>query len=74
MKLLTVFTIEAYLYAALIGLLVWVFILLHIISAANETKRRDQIQLQNQKLLALMAKAMGVDAEKIEECLHKKKL
>ena len=74
MSVLNTFTIEAYLYAGLIGLLIWVFILLHKISAANETKRRDQIQLQNQKLLALMAKAMGVNADEIEEHIYKKKL
>lgn len=74
MSILTTFTIGAYLYAGLIGLPIWVFILMHIISAGNETKRRDHIQLQNQKLLALMAKAMGVDDDKIEECIYKKKL
>ena len=55
-----------FLLGLLIGLL-QALLLLWIIRSANETKRRDDIQLQNQKLLALLAEQMGVDVNKINE-------
>ena len=70
----TTYTIGILLFLILIVILFYACTLVSRIGYDNETKRRDQIQLQSQKLLALMAEAVGVDAEKIEACLYKKKL
>ena len=57
----------------LLALVIWIVMLSIIISRANETKRRDEIQLQNQHLLGLMAEKLGVDIEKINNTLYKNK-
>ena len=74
MPLSIVYTIEILLFLAIVVILFYACVLVTRIGYENETKRRDQIQLQTQNLLALMAKAMGVDDDKIEECIYKKKL
>jgi|GEM_PF-4067721 len=63
---------QTYLFIGIIALLIWVLILSWIIAAANETKRRDKIQLQNQELLALMAEKHGVDVNQIKSITTKK--
>lgn len=50
-----------------LGLLVWTLLLIGIISAGSMPKRRDRIQLQNQKLLALIAGKLGVEAREITD-------
>ena len=52
-------------YMALIGLFIWIGILYLVIREANSTTKRDKIQLQNQKLLALIAEKLGVEKERI---------
>lgn len=51
---------------AAIGLLIWGFALMYIIRAANDTTKRDKIQLQNQHLLALIAEKLGVEIQEIK--------
>ena len=55
--------------AALAILLIWSIILIGIICAGVMPRRRDDIQLQNQKLLALIAESSGVDIERIRNVL-----
>lgn len=51
------------------GILIWIAILYFIIRSANETTKRDKIQKQNQKLLALIAEKLGVEVSKIKEVI-----
>lgn len=50
-------------FIAIAGLAFWAYILFEIIKAANKTTKRDKIQLQNQKILALMAEKLGVSSD-----------
>ena len=61
--------ISTYVFIVIIALLLWALILIWVISSANETKRRDKIQLQNQRLLALMAEKLGVDITQINSAI-----
>jgi len=51
-------------------LMIWGAILYMIIRLANDTTKRDVIQMQNQKLLALIAKQLGVEGTEIEKILN----
>ena len=61
--------ISTYLFIVIIALLLWALILIWVISSANETKRRDKIKLQNQKLLALIAEKLGIDITQINSAI-----
>ena len=58
------------LFIGLIVLLIYLVILYVIIRSANDTSKRDKIQKQNQKLLALIAEKLGVDVERIKKVLN----
>lgn len=64
--------LQGYLFIGIIALLIWALILSWIIASANETKRRDKIQLQNQQLLALIAEKLGGDINQINSITAKK--
>lgn len=51
-------------------LMIWGAILYMIIRSANDTTKRDVIQMQNQKLLALIAKQLGVEGTEMEKILN----
>lgn len=58
-----------FLFLTIIAMIVWCCIIYFLIRAANDTAKRDKIQLQNQKLLALIAEKNGVDSERIVSVL-----
>lgn len=55
---------------SIIGLIIWAGILYSIVRGANDTTKRDKIQLQNQKLLALIAEKLGVEVDKIKNVIN----
>ena len=61
--------ISTFVFIVIIAVLLWALILIWVISSANEAKRRDKIQLQYQKLLALMAEKPAVDIIQINAAI-----
>ena len=61
--------ISTFVFVVIIAVLLWALILIWVISSANEAKRRDKIQLQYQKLLALMAEKPAVDIIQINAAI-----
>ena len=58
-----------YILFGLVGLVIYLVILYSVIRSANDTTQRDKIQLQNQKILALIAEKIGVDVAKLNNIL-----
>ena len=55
--------------ASILGLTFYLALIYFVIRGANETTQRDKIQLQNQKILALIAEKNGVEVEKLNKIL-----
>ncbi len=58
---------------SLIGLVISCVILSAIISGATKSEKRNEILLQNQKLLALIAEKLGCDVSIINDVMKGRK-
>jgi hypothetical protein len=56
-------------FLGILGFVLNLWIMYGIIRSANDTTNRDRIQIQNQKLLALLAAKMGCDIEEIKKVI-----